>query len=211
MNEKRIWWGVKRVPASCLRSDVLKFFSRLYLNVLRGKIVEIWNRDIRKLSIFIEITLERIPISDRICPIATDNSLSYQPAIHWKSYHPTSNSNSHRHDENIQDPEFDFPQYSTLLFRSIPFQLILFFEQSRSPLCISLRYPPPRHLLLLLRHLIPVIDSSRGTIRIDNDGTHFFKCNSITESNFGDGWIIIVACREEKGRAILVGVGILLE
>lgn len=57
--------------------------------------------------------------------------------------------------------------------------LLQTFQQDLTSFLVPLGDPPPRHLLLPLRHLIPIIDPPCGTVGVDDDWSHFLECDAL--------------------------------
>ena len=57
--------------------------------------------------------------------------------------------------------------------------LQLTFQQELTSFLVPLGDPPPRHLLLPLRHLIPIVDPSCGTVGVDDDWSNFLECDAL--------------------------------
>ena len=78
-------------------------------------------------------------------------------------------------------------------FLLILFILLLFLlslQQNSSSLFIPLADSTPSSLTFLFRHFIPIGNTLRGSIRIDNDGAHFFKSDHVT--NINSRYILVI-------------------
>jgi hypothetical protein len=72
-------------------------------------------------------------------------------------------------------------QFSLFIIR---LQLLLLFLQKKkfvATLRVAFLDSSPRHLLFLLRHVVPIVNPSCRSVRIENDGTHLVKAQCFSK------------------------------